>query len=63
MRYFREAFAVLKDLFDVDVYVFAKKVPDEDDIMVKLHRYYGVTQADIDNRTQRYKDLVSVLCR
>lgn len=59
----QQALDVSKELFDVDVHVFVKKVPDEDDIMVKLHRYYGVTQADIDNRTRRYMNLVSALCK
>lgn len=33
------------------------------DIMVRLYKYYGVTQEDIDNRTERYRHLVSELCR
>lgn len=31
--------------------------------MIRLYKYYGVTQDDIDNRTERYRDLVSELCR
>ena len=27
----------------------------------KIYKYYGVTQADIDNKTERYKDLLSTL--
>lgn len=49
-------------------YIGGSAVGDEtvkelDKIMVSLYRYYGVTQEDIDNKTQRYKDLVSELCR
>ena len=27
----------------------------------RIYKYYGVTQADIENKTERYKDLLSTL--
>lgn len=38
-------------------------VRDLDKIMRRLWTYYGVTQEDIDNRTERYRELISTLCR
>lgn len=40
-----------------------KAVKDLNEIMIRLHKYYGVTQEDIDNRTERYKSLIRTLCR
>lgn len=40
-----------------------KAVKDLDEIMKRLHKYYGVTQEDIDNQTERYKNLVRTLCK
>lgn len=40
-----------------------KAVKDLDEIMIQLHKYYGVTQEDIDNQTERYKNLIRTLCR
>lgn len=40
-----------------------KAVKDLNEVMIRLHKYYGVTQDDIDNRTERYKNLIRVLCR
>lgn len=40
-----------------------KAVKDLDEIMIRLHKYYGVTQEDIDNQTERYKNLIRTLCR
>lgn len=39
-----------------------KAVKDLNGLMIRLHQYYGVTQKDIDNRTERYKNLVRTLC-
>lgn len=40
-----------------------KAVKDLDEMMTRLHKYYGVTQEDIDNQTERYKNLIRTLCR
>ena len=37
-------------------------VKDLDEMMKRLHKYYGVTQEDIDNQTERYKNLIRTLC-
>lgn len=37
----QQALAVSKELFDVDVHVFVKKVPDEDDIKIIIETKYG----------------------
>lgn len=39
-----------------------KAVKDLNEMMIRLHQYYGVTQEDIDNQTERYKNLVRTLC-
>lgn len=39
-----------------------KAVKDFNEMMIRLHKYYGVTQEDINNRTERYKNLVRTLC-
>lgn len=40
-----------------------KAVKDLDEMMIRLHKYYGVTQEDINNQTERYKNLIRTLCR
>ncbi len=40
-----------------------KAVKDLDEMMMRLHKYYGVTQEDVDNQTERYKNLIRTLCR
>lgn len=40
-----------------------RAVKDLNKIMIRLRTYYGVTQEDIDNRTERYRDLIAALCR
>lgn len=40
-----------------------KAVKDLDEMMTRLHVYYGVTQEDIDNQTERYKNLIRTLCK
>lgn len=40
-----------------------KAVKDLNEMMTCLHKYYGVTQEDIDNQTERYKNLIRTLCR
>lgn len=40
-----------------------RAVKDLGEIMIRLHKYYGVTQEDIDNQTERYKNLIRTLCR
>lgn len=40
-----------------------KAIKDLDEMMIRLHIYYGVTQEDIDNQTERYKNLIRTLCR
>lgn len=39
-----------------------KAVKDLNEVMKRLHKYYGVTQEDIDNKTERYKNLIRTLC-
>ena len=39
-----------------------KAIKDLNELMIRMHQYYGVTQKDIDNRTERYKNLVRTLC-
>lgn len=39
-----------------------KAVKDLNEMMKCLHKYYGVTQEDIDNKTERYKNLIRTLC-
>ena len=87
----RQAMAVPKELFDIDMHKYIKEysdinesldvvieskygyigggatgdraVKDFDEMMIRLHKYYGVTQEDIDNQTERYKNLIRTLCR
>ena len=40
-----------------------KAAKDLDEMMIRLHKYYGVTQEDIDSQTERYKNLIRTLCR
>ena len=40
-----------------------RAVKDFDEMMIRLHKYYGVTQEDIDNQTERYKNLIRTLCK
>lgn len=40
-----------------------KAVKDLDEMMKRLYKYYGVTQEDIENQTERYKDFIRALCR
>lgn len=40
----------------------ARAVKDLHEMMKRLHKYYGVTQEDIDNQTERYKNLIRTLC-
>lgn len=37
-------------------------IKEWNEIMIRLHKYYGVTQEDIDWQTERYKNLVRALC-
>ncbi|MCX4339561.1 MAG: hypothetical protein OSJ72_07935 [Lachnospiraceae bacterium] len=39
-----------------------KAVKDLNEMMIRLHKYYGVTQEDIDRQTERYKNLIRTLC-
>lgn len=39
-----------------------KAVKDLNEMMKRLHKYYGVMQEDIDNKTERYKNLIRTLC-
>ncbi len=39
-----------------------KPIRDMKKIMKKAYKYYGVTQEDIDNKSERYRELVSNLC-
>lgn len=39
-----------------------KAAKDLDEMMIRLHKYYGVTQEDIDGQTERYKNLIRTLC-
>ncbi len=39
-----------------------KAVKDLNEMMKRLHKYYGVKQEDIDNKTERYKNLIRTLC-
>ena len=87
----RQAMAVPKELFDIDMHKYIKEysdinesldvvietkygyigggatgdraVKDFDEMMIRLHKYYGVTQEDIDNQTERYKNLIRTLCK
>ena len=86
----RQAMAVPKELFDIDMHKYIKEysdinerldvvietkygyigggaagdkaIKDLNELMIRMHQYYGVTQKDIDNRTERYKNLVRTLC-
>lgn len=40
-----------------------KMIKEMNGILKSLYRYYGVTQEDIDNKTERYKNLVRELSR
>ena len=87
----RQAMAVPKELFDIDMHKYIKEysdinerldvvietkygyigggasgdnaVKDLDEMMKRLYKYYGVTQEDIDNQTERYKNLIRILCK
>lgn len=39
-----------------------RAVKDLNKMMISLHKYYGVTQEDIDGQTERYKNLIRTLC-
>ncbi len=39
-----------------------RAIKEWNEIMIRLHKYYGVTQEDIDGQTERYKNLIRTLC-